>query len=364
MVKCARCLKEFPINSRLIRHIKSKKICNLHINGQDLNKVQLLTLANQTTRAATIHKCSKCGKICNSKSSLERHESLCNGVGCFMKEKLMLRADWRKYYNKPKNLLKAVFYCTYIDNPNLNKKLIKKIDGKYYKLYIDSKWTPRITKYTILNKFLIRIVETKSKCFTKKIKKWCQYWIDLYITNDKQLESIIENKNIQYTLNSAGGRAFYKFILDDIMIAVDGGIENVKLFNIFGMIPYDDYLEHLKKEMEDATELLEYDKKQEAEQKKRIYRSKMDKRIKEEIRSIEYNFFKQKVNLDVYKNLSDIINGTDMEDNDDIREMENSVQNIMEKYIISRKIQNDIYYYLERVHPGVSFRDIYKKLDF
>ena len=56
MIQCQRCLKAFPINSRLIRHINSKKICKLHIDGQDLTKIELLALAQENVRSATVHK--------------------------------------------------------------------------------------------------------------------------------------------------------------------------------------------------------------------------------------------------------------------------------------------------------------------
>lgn len=364
MFQCSRCLKTFPINSRLIRHINSKKICKLHPDGNDLTKIELNALAYENKRVAPIHKCTKCNKTFSSNSQLQRHILKCNGIGCFLKQKLRLPDEWKKYHNKPKNLLKAIFYNTFIDNPNLKIKLIKNIDGKYYKLYIDNKWSGRVTKYTILNKFLYRILGTKSQYLNKTIKSWCKYWIDLNISDDKALETIMKHRKYRFSIK-AGGRSFYKLILDDIMLAVDGGIETVKQFNIFGMIKYQDYVNtHLNEEIKLAEKKLENHLQEQIKLKKQEVIKDLDSDINSKKKYLEKIYFKQNANIKIYQDIDHIINNTDMSSEDDIIDMEQSIECIMEKYLVSRKIQMDIYYYLENKHPSISFYHVYKKLDY
>ena len=262
-------------------------------------------------------------------------------------------------------LLKAIFYTTYIDNPNLNSNLIKNIDGKYYKLYINNKWSGRVTKFTILNKFLKRIIDIKkSKYINKNCKNWCKYWYNLYITNDKQMENFLKNKN---TVKGGGGRYFYKFILDDIMLAIDGGKEAVKDFNIFGMIPYEKYVEtHCKKELISAKKEADYLEEQEKKIEKQNEMKKLNDQLDCERRRLENLYFKNGKTLQIatHSKIDNIISDTDMNDNESILEMEDSIYLIMEKLTNSEKIQRDLYYYLQGKYPGISFSDVYKKLDY
>lgn len=361
MLQCPRCLKKFPIASRLSRHVNGKKLCKLHPDGQDLNKIELMDLVKQNTPQPKIHKCHKCGKICSSEIQLDNHVLKCNGIGCFDKIQLRFPDEYRKY-RKPKHILKAIFYCTYIDNPNSNANLIKKITDKYYKLYIDSKWTGRVTKYKIINKFLLRIIQTKSRYLNYTLKQWCKYWLNLNVITDKQLEKMIKNKKNEFMVK-AGGRAFYKFLLEDIILAIDGGKEAVHQFNIFGMVPYKKYTEHLDNDLKLYDDENDNNIKEEKKLDLKNENNKLTKEINKRLKLMEKLYFKKKEKLDVYRSLNNIINGTDMKDNDDIEDMELSVLMIMEKYIISQKIQNDIYYYLEANHAGISFYHVYKKLD-
>jgi uncharacterized C2H2 Zn-finger protein len=357
MFQCQRCLKEFPINSRLLRHINGKKLCKLHPHGQDLSKIELKALALENTQQTPIHKCSKCGKIFSSKTHLDRHFSNCLGVGCFVKRQLRLGTEWRGY-KKLKNILRAIFYCTYIDNPKKNINLIKTMDGKYYKLYIENKWTGRLTIYTILNKYLFRIANLK-KVLSPSAKNLCRFYHGLYISTEKELEVMEKTNNCR----AYGGRFFFRLLLNDIKLAIDGGKEAVHQNNIFGMIPYKVYID--TQELENKKDNLELKKLLQEEEKIELKKleDQLNNEIAEEKKHIEFVWFKNGLNHQVYKEIDNIISSTDMEDNDDILDMENSIQIIMERYLVSNKVQADICQYLNTKHSGISFYHMFKKLE-
>ena len=277
-----------------------------------------------------------------------------------MQHKLRVGSQWFGY-RRIKEKLKAIFYCTYIDNPENDIKLIKNIDVKYYKLYINNKWSCKVTKFNILNKFLFRMANCKKKFLNLKEKEICRFYSGngLFINNEKDLLEVENNEDCR----AFGGKFFYRLLLDDIMIAIDGGKSAVLQNVIHGMIPYKEYKYIM--ELEYKQDELEYKLMVEGgklEQKKKS-EDELNRQINEERKNLESLWFKNGVKDKVYKEIDNIINSTNMEDNDDILDMEQRMLYLMEKYIISNKIQMDIYYYLENQHNSISFHSVYRKLE-
>jgi len=244
MYKCSRCLKKFPIKSRLLRHFNGKKICNLAVGGEDLSKNELLAKLKKMEeekkpeekpkkKIKKNFKCEKCGEFLFTEHSLLKHSEFCYGPDvCIWKTPLKFgpRSNLTKF-----KLYKYVLY--YIKHSFLTpRKLIRKISN-YYLVYEEGKWK-KLLKFQLMQGIL-NTIGKRSKILNHFHKKFLTDMAD-FITDQhklKQWETIPDISALRCL------RYVYRFIFDGL----NEGLDNVK-----SILDYEEEAEALKNELAEA----------------------------------------------------------------------------------------------------------------
>lgn len=225
MYKCSRCLNEFPIKSRLLRHFNGKRLCKLAEEGEDLSKNELLAKLKKMEeekkpkekprkKIKKNFKCEKCGELLFTQHSLLKHSQFCYGPDvCIWKTPLKFgpKSNTTKY-----KLYKWVLY--YIKHSFLKpRKLIRKISN-YYLIYEEGKWK-KLLKFQMMQCILNRIGKSSTLLSISNKK----FLIDManFITDQHKLKQWETIPNI---CAYKGDRYIYRFIFDGL----NEGLDNVE----------------------------------------------------------------------------------------------------------------------------------------
>lgn len=149
MYKCKRCLKDFPSRSRLFRHLRGKRVCRVHIDGEDIDRNLLIN----TTEIICTNFCSKCNKQFRSTTDLKNHEALCFGDNSIWEQKFIVKRSDLKFCLE-KKLIKFV-KNTYL-RPEMC--LIKYVGTNYFKIYKKGIWV-KIGKYNLVRQLFEKFLE-------------------------------------------------------------------------------------------------------------------------------------------------------------------------------------------------------------
>ncbi len=225
MYKCSRCLKEFPIKSRLLRHFNGKKLCKVAGEGKDLSRNELLEKLKKMEeekkpeekpkkKIKKNFKCQKCGELLYTQHSLLKHSEFCYGPDvCIWKTPLKFgpRSNLTRF-----KLYKAVLY--YIKHSFLTpRKLIRKTSN-YYLVYEEGKWK-KFLKFQLMQGILNTIGKRSNK-LSNFLKKFLTDMAD-FITDQHKLKQWETLPNI---CAFKGLRYIYRFIFDGL----NEGLDNVE----------------------------------------------------------------------------------------------------------------------------------------
>lgn len=254
MYKCSRCLKEFPIKSRLLRHFNGKRLCKVVEGGEDLSKNELLDKLKKMEeekkpkekpkkKIKKNFKCEKCGELLYTQHSLLKHSEFCYGPDvCIWKTPLKFgpRSNRTKF-----KLYKWVLY--YIKHSFLTpRKLIRKTSN-YYLVYEEGKWK-KLLKFQLMQGILYTIGK-KSKILKHFHKKFLVDMAD-FITDQHKLKQWETIPNI---CAFKGMRYIYRFIFDGL----NEGLDNVE-----SILDYDQEVAQIEIELavEDHERETEYER--------------------------------------------------------------------------------------------------------
>lgn len=169
--KCIRCLKCFPIKSRLLRHLNGKKICKVADQGQDVDRSKIINdLKTQSKKAKKIKKhinknfnCDKCTRSFINSFQLNRHKKYCYGPDiCIWNMNLRFKKENRKF-NRLDSMILNLIKDTYLTPI----QLIKIKSNGTYEIYEKGNWIT-IGKFQLMEGLLRKIAEFPA--FTNKVK--------------------------------------------------------------------------------------------------------------------------------------------------------------------------------------------------
>ncbi len=169
--KCIRCLKCFPIKSRLIRHLNGKKVCNVVEQGKDVERSKLIEeLKNEPKKSKKMKrninknfKCDRCTRTFINSFQLNRHKQYCYGPDlCIWKAKLKFKKENRKF-NRLASMILNLIKDTYL----IPIQLIQIKSNGTYEVYEEGNWII-IGKFQLMEGLLKKIAEFPA--FTSKVK--------------------------------------------------------------------------------------------------------------------------------------------------------------------------------------------------
>lgn len=158
LYKCKRCLKDYVNRTRLVRHLKGRRVCRVAEGGEDIDRQVLID------NASNVHfNCHKCEKTFSSQSSLDNHLESCMGDECFFKAPLLIPKNPNfKNLNMP---LKFIYILKLSLFANPKKRFLKVKTNGMYEIFLEGKWSEPMTKINFVNTVLNRFAKFKKSNF-------------------------------------------------------------------------------------------------------------------------------------------------------------------------------------------------------
>jgi|TARA_B100000073_G_C23697841_1_gene559080 hypothetical protein len=346
-------MKTFPTKSRLLRHINGKKLCKIADNGKDLSKQELLNeVAKASIKPPTFITCPKCSKCFSTMQNMKKHEMNCQGIACFLKTPLIY---YKKYQGHSfKDLLRSIFYSTYIDT---KFKWVKRNGiAEVYKIYMDNQWTKKLSVFTITNKFLEKL-STDTKLMTDKARAIGRFYCNLNIQYKTDVNFLKSDKKNKWGNGIGQKGEFYDSLYQDIKQMLKGDTDGIT-----GLIPFEKYTENTKLMIEKYDEENERNIFEMKQKKLYDYQSKLERKNEITANKIEYEWDHEDGRYDTREQIDKIIRRTNLEDEDDIAEMYNDIEMILDRYVLVQSIEEEIAEYLVYSHGNIPWRSFLQRL--